>query len=69
MKNVVTLTSIKDCDLLEKDIFPILMANFDDYWLQQENSSPLIKKSLSFFDKNDIQLLDYLFCRLDFSLV
>ena len=55
-----TLTSAKYCELLEKDVFPTLKAYFEDYWLQQDNTRPHCSKStMSFFEENDVKLLEW----------
>jgi len=55
-----TLTFTKYCELLEKDVLPTLKANFEDYRLQQDNARPHCSKSaMSFFEKNDVKLLEW----------
>ena len=44
-----TLTTVKYCALLEDDILPILNAQFENFWLQQDNARPHTSKSAKVF--------------------
>jgi len=55
-----TLTSTKYCDLLEKDVLPILKDKYDEYRFQQDNARPHCSKiAKQFFETNDVILLDW----------
>jgi len=55
-----TVTSVKYCDLLAKDVLPILKDKLGNFLLQQDNARPHTSKSaMSFFEANNVKLLDW----------